>query len=197
ARSATGGLSSRPSTTSSASWRSRRADSRPRRTPTPTASRGCLSRGRRGGAEEGVPGKLLRPSEDARSVTRGELDEELRRRLFELREQRPTPLRDDKAIVSWNGLLLAALAEAGRRLDRSDFLEAAERLAEFLLGPLADDDGRLHRTYREGQAKNTGFLEDYADVANGLYELHVATGQLRWLEEANRLGRVAGELFCA
>ncbi|HXV02746.1 MAG TPA: thioredoxin domain-containing protein [Gaiellaceae bacterium] len=146
-------------------------------------------------AEEGVPEELLQPFEDGRSVIRGELDEELRRRLFELREQRPKPLRDDKAIASWNGLLLAALAEAGRRLDRSDYLEAAERLAEFLLGPLSDHDGRLHRTYREGQAKNTGFLEDYADVANGLYELHVATGRLRWLEEANRLARLAVELF--
>jgi uncharacterized protein len=146
-------------------------------------------------AEEGVPEELLQPFEDGRSVIRGELDEELRSRLFELREQRPKPLRDDKAIASWNGLLLAALAEAGRRLDRSDYLEAAERLAEFLLGPLSDDDGRLHRTYREGQAKNTGFLEDYADVANGLYELHVATGRLRWLEKANRLARLAVELF--
>ena len=146
-------------------------------------------------AEEGVPAELLEPFEDGRSVVRGELDEELRRRLFELRERRPKPLRDDKAIASWNGLLMAALAEAGRRLERRDYLEAAERLAEFLLGPLSDDEGRLLRTYREGQAKNTGFLEDYADVANGLYELHVATGELRWLEEANRLARLAVELF--
>jgi uncharacterized protein len=112
-----------------------------------------------------------------------------------LREQRPKPLRDDKAIASWNGLLLAALAEAGRRLDRRDWLDAATRLGEFLLGPLSDEEGRLYRTFREGRAKNTGFLEDYADVANGLYELHVATGELRWLEEANRLARLAVELF--
>jgi uncharacterized protein len=146
-------------------------------------------------AEEGAPEELLQPFEDGRSIIRGELDEELRLRLFALREQRPKPLRDDKAVASWNGLLLAALAEAGRRLERSDWLEAATRLAEFLLGPLSDDEGRLYRTYREGQAKNTGFLEDYADVANGLYELHVATGELRWLEEANRLARLAVELF--
>ncbi len=146
-------------------------------------------------AEEGVPEELLQPFEDGRSIIRGELDEELRRRLFDVREQRPKPLRDDKAVTSWNGLLLAALAEAGRRLERPDWLEAATRLAEFLLGPLSDAEGRLYRTYREGQAKNTGFLEDYADVANGLYELHVATGELRWLEEANRLARLAVELF--
>jgi uncharacterized protein YyaL (SSP411 family) len=146
-------------------------------------------------AEEGVPAELLQPFEDGRSIIRGELDEELRDRLFQIRERRPKPLRDDKAIASWNGLMLAALAEASRRLDRPDWLEAARRLAEFLLGPLSDDEGRLYRTYREGRAKNTGFLEDYADVAHGLYELHVATGELRWLEEANRLARLAVELF--
>jgi uncharacterized protein len=146
-------------------------------------------------AEEGVPEELLHPFEDGHSIIRGELDEELRRRLFELREQRPKPLRDDKAIASWNGLLLAALAEAGRRLERGDWLDAATRLGEFLLGPLSDEEGRLYRTYREGRAKNTGFLEDYADIANGLYELHVATGEVRWLEEANRLARLAVELF--
>ncbi|HXV02961.1 MAG TPA: thioredoxin domain-containing protein [Gaiellaceae bacterium] len=145
--------------------------------------------------EEGVPEELLQPFEDGRSIIRGELDEELRRRLFDIREQRSKPLRDDKAVTSWNGLLLAALAEAGRRLERRDWLEAATRLAAFLLGPLSDAEGRLYRTYREGEAKNTGFLEDYADVANGLYELHVATGELRWLEEANRLARLAVELF--
>jgi len=145
--------------------------------------------------EEGVPEELLHPFEEGRSIIRGELDDELRRRLFELRERRPKPLRDDKAIASWNGLLLAALAEAGRRLGRRDWLDAATRLAEFLLGPLSDDEGRLYRTFREGRAKNTGFLEDYADVANGLYELHVATGDVRWLEEANRLARLAVELF--
>jgi uncharacterized protein YyaL (SSP411 family) len=146
-------------------------------------------------AEEGVPEELLHSFEEGRSIIRGDLDEELRRRLFELRDQRPKPLRDDKAIASWNGLLLAALAEAGRRLERRDWLDAATRLGGFLLGPLSDDQGRLYRTFREGRAKNTGFLEDYADVANGLYELHVATGELRWLEEANRLARLAIELF--
>jgi uncharacterized protein YyaL (SSP411 family) len=146
-------------------------------------------------ADEGVPNELLHPFEDGRSIIRGRLDEELRKRLFELRELRRKPLRDDKAVASWNGLTLSALAEAGRRLERRDWLDAATRLAEFLLGPLSDDGGRLFRTYREGQAKNTGFLEDYADVAKGLYELHIATGDLRWLEESNRLARLAVELF--
>jgi uncharacterized protein YyaL (SSP411 family) len=143
---------------------------------------------------EGVRHELLQSFEDGRFIVRGELDPDERARLFELRERRPKPERDDKAIASWNGLALAALAEAGRRLERPDLLAAARELAEFLLGPLSDGE-RLHRTYRAGQAKGTGYLEDYADVANGLLELHVATGELRWLEEANRLARLAVELF--
>ena len=138
--------------------------------------------------------ELLHPFEEGRSIIRGRLSGEERRRLFEAREGRTKPARDDKAIASWNGLVLAALAEAGRRLERGDWLAAAVRLAEFLLGPLADGD-RLHRTFNAGQAKGTGYLEDYADVANGLLELHVATGELRWLVEANRLARLAVELF--
>ncbi|MGH3063213.1 MAG: thioredoxin domain-containing protein, partial [Gaiellaceae bacterium] len=138
-------------------------------------------------AEEGAPEELLEPFEDGRSIIRGKLDEDLRRRLWELREERPKPARDDKAIASWNGLALAAFAEAGRRLERDDFLDAARRIGEFLLGSLSDDEGRLLRSYRDGRAKHTGFLEDYADAAHGLLELHVATGELRWLEEANRL----------
>jgi uncharacterized protein len=145
--------------------------------------------------EDRVPPELLQPFEHGRFIVRGELDEATRQRLLELRQQRPQPLRDDKVIASWNGLALAALAEAGRRLGREDALEAATALAGFLLGPLSTADGRLHRTWRVSEAKHTGFLEDYAHVANGLYELHVATGELRWLEESRRLARLAVELF--
>ena len=146
-------------------------------------------------AEEGAPAELLQPFEHGRSILRGALDEDLRQRLFELREGRPKPQRDDKAIAAWNGLALAALAESGRRLERPELVQAGRELAEFLLGPLSDENGRLYRSWRAGRARNPGYLEDYADVANGLYELHVATGELRWLEEANRLARLAVELF--
>jgi uncharacterized protein YyaL (SSP411 family) len=144
---------------------------------------------------EGAPEELLQPFEHGRFVLRGELDEETHARLFELREQRPKPLRDDKAIASWNGMAVAALAEAGRRLGRGDFVSAAVDAAEFLLGPLSGPDGRLFRTNRAGRSKGTGYLEDYAHVANGLYELHVATGEARWLLEAHRLAALAVELF--
>ncbi len=137
---------------------------------------------------EGAPEELFEPFEHGRFVLRGELDDETRERLLAQREQRPQPMRDDKAIASWNGLLLAALAQGGR-------VEPAVALAEFLLGPLSLADGRLHRTWRGGVAKGTGYLEDYADVAYGLIELHVATGDPRWLREAHRLAHLAVDLF--
>jgi hypothetical protein len=144
---------------------------------------------------EGVPDALLHHFEHDRFIIRGALAAELRARLFEEREQRPKPARDDKAIASWNGLALAALAEGARALERADWLDAARALGESLLGPLSTPEGRLHRTWRNGVAKGTGYLEDYADVANGLYELHLATGELRWLEESHRLARLAVDLF--
>ena len=137
---------------------------------------------------EGAPEELFQPFEHGRFVLRGELDDETRARLLEVRARRKQPLRDDKAIASWNGLMLAALAQAGR-------VEHATRLAEFLLGPVSTPEGRLHRTWRDGVAKGTGYLEDYSDVAYGLMELHVATGELRWLREAHRLVTLAVALF--
>jgi uncharacterized protein len=145
--------------------------------------------------EDDVPEDLLHPFEHGRLIIRGALDPELRAQLFEERERRRKPLRDDKAIASWNGLALAALAEAGRRLGRDDYREAARSLGEFLLGSLSTAEGRLYRSWRAGQAKHAGVLEDYADVANGLYELHIATGELRWLEESRRLAVLAVDLF--
>jgi uncharacterized protein YyaL (SSP411 family) len=137
---------------------------------------------------EGAPEELFEEFEDGRFVLRGELDDETRARLLAIRSDRPQPLRDDKAIASWNGLALAALAHGGR-------VEAGARLAEFLLGPLSTADGRLHRTWRDGVAKGTGYLEDYADVAYGLMELHAADGDPRWLVESHRLALLAVELF--
>jgi uncharacterized protein YyaL (SSP411 family) len=138
--------------------------------------------------------ELLQPFEHGRYILRGHLSREERQTLLALRQARPQPLRDDKAIAAWNGLMLAALAEAGRRLERADWLDAARDLAGFLLGGLSGG-GRLHRTWRDGVAKGTGFLEDYANVAHGLYELHVATGEPRWLHESRRLALLAVELF--
>ena len=89
-------------------------------------------------------------------------------------------------LASWNGLALAALAEGARRFERADWLDAARGVAEFLLGPLSRDDGRLSRSWREGKVSGEGFLDDYANVAHGLLELHLATGESRFLTEAHR-----------
>jgi uncharacterized protein YyaL (SSP411 family) len=86
--------------------------------------------------------ELLQPFEHGRYIIRGRLTDEERGALLAVRETRAQPLRDDKAIAAWNGLMLAALAEAGRHLERPDWLEAALELAEFLLGPLSDGEAR-------------------------------------------------------
>ncbi len=139
--------------------------------------------------EDGVPAELLQPFEHGRSIIRGELDDETRARLLEIRKRRSQPFRDDKVIASWNGLALAALAEGARRLDRPDLLAAATELG----GLLAADP--LWRTLRDGRTKHPAYLDDYANVAHGLYELHVATGDLRWLRESRRLAQHAVERF--
>ena len=139
--------------------------------------------------EDGVPAELLQPFEHGRSIIRGELDDETRARLLEIRERRPQPFRDDKVIASWNGLALAALAEGARFLASNSLLQAAVELGELLC---ADP---LWRTMRDGRAKFPAYLDDYANVAHGLYELHVATGDLRWLRESRRLALQAVELF--
>jgi uncharacterized protein YyaL (SSP411 family) len=137
---------------------------------------------------------LLQPFEHGRSILRGDVSPEDRARLLAIRAERAQPGRDDKAIASWNGLALAALAEAVRHLDRPAWLDAARRLADFLLGPLSTE-GRLHRSFRAGRASGRGYLDDYANVAHGLYELHVATGELGYLRESRRLAELATHLF--
>ncbi|HJU37553.1 MAG TPA: thioredoxin domain-containing protein [Gaiellaceae bacterium] len=140
-------------------------------------------------AEEGAPSDLLEPFERGRSILRGELDEATRARLLEIRGRRPQPALDDKVIAAWNGLALAALAEGARRLASSELLQAAIELGELLaVEP-------LWRTLRDGRPKYPAYLEDYANVAHGLYELHVATGDLRWLRESRRVALAAVERF--
>jgi uncharacterized protein YyaL (SSP411 family) len=143
----------------------------------------------------GLDPDLLQPFEHGRAVVRGRLAPSERERVLAIRAERPQPFRDDKAIASWNGLALAALAEAARRLERDDWLAAAERLGAFLLGPLRGEDGRVMRSVRDGRVSGTGFLDDHANVAHGLLELHVATGDARWLREARRIADVAVDLF--
>ena len=125
----------------------------------------------------------LQPFE-GRGIIRADLPPDAKQKLLEERQRREQPLRDDKVVTAWNGLALAAFAEAAWRLDRPDYLEVALDLARFLQEEMTGENGLLFRTYRDGAAKIEGYLEDYANVANALLELHWATGDLRWLEEA-------------
>ena len=117
-----------------------------------------------------------------------------RERLYEARELRVHPERDDKVLTAWNGLMMAAFAEAAAVLDRSDYARVAERNAAFVLDNLREN-GRLLRTYKDGRARLKGYLEDYAFLIGGLLALHEATLQVRWLSEAIEVGHAMVELF--
>ncbi|HEY0407881.1 MAG TPA: thioredoxin domain-containing protein, partial [Pyrinomonadaceae bacterium] len=106
-----------------------------------------------------------------------------RRALFDARERRVKPDRDEKVLTAWNGLMLAAFAEAAAILEREDYLNAAKNNAQFVLDNLRRE-GLLLRAYKDGQAKLNAYLEDYAFFIDGLLALYEAAGELRWLEEA-------------
>ncbi|MHB1558987.1 MAG: DUF255 domain-containing protein, partial [Isosphaeraceae bacterium] len=111
----------------------------------------------------------------------------LRARLLAVRDKRPAPMRDDKVLTAWNGLMIAAYADGYRVLRKEEYRRAAESAADFILKRLRTPDGRLLRTYRAGTAKLGAYLEDYAFLAHGLLRLHAATGDGRWLKEARGL----------
>jgi hypothetical protein len=109
-----------------------------------------------------------------------------RKKLFDHREHRIKPHRDEKVLTAWNGLMLRSFAEAANALDREEYRQIAIKNAEFLLTHLRRD-GRLLRTYRDGVSKLNGYLEDYALLADGLLAVYEATFDWHWLEEARAL----------
>ena len=114
--------------------------------------------------------------------------------LHAAREKRVHPGLDDKVLASWNGLMLAAFAEAAAVLGRADYLAAAVHNAEFLATQMVRD-GRLRRSWKDGQARITGYLEDHAMVGAGLLALYEATFDRKWLDESRRLAEEALRLF--
>jgi len=122
----------------------------------------------------------------AHRISVGELQASLnesKRTLFERRERRVKPDRDEKIITAWNGLMMASFAEAGIVLNRPDYTETARRNAQFVLSNLRQD-GMLLRTWKDGQAKFNAYLEDYAFLAEGLLTLFETTGEFRWLTKS-------------
>ena len=107
--------------------------------------------------------------------------------LYVVRAERVPPELDDKILTSWNGLMLASLAEAARVLKRDDYLSAARRSGEFLLRAMVNAGGRLYRTHKDGRSKLNAYLEDYANMIDALLELYQSTFEERWFVEARRL----------
>ena len=135
------------------------------------------------------------------AAIRGMSDEEFEKTLrrwkmilLAARNERVAPGLDDKVLTSWNGLAMRAFAEAGGALGRPDYVEKANINAKFILDSLVRD-GRLLRTYRNGEAKLNGYLEDYAFLIDGLLALHEATLDGRWLDESISLGEAMVDLF--
>jgi uncharacterized protein YyaL (SSP411 family) len=118
-----------------------------------------------------------------------------RARLLERRRGRAQPRRDDKVLAAWNGLMLAAFAEASRALGSASYGETATSAAAFLLEALRDDHGRLRRSWKDGRAAHNGVLEDYTNLAEGLLALYEATFEERWFVAARELMDVVLQHF--
>jgi uncharacterized protein YyaL (SSP411 family) len=118
-----------------------------------------------------------------------------RARLFETRQKRPQPGRDDKVLTAWNGLMIGAFADAAAAFGEPRLAEVAARAADLLLTRLRDDDGRLRRSWKDSRARHAGVLEDYADLADGLLALYEATFDERWFEAATGLMGVVLDHF--
>ncbi len=129
------------------------------------------------------------------------LDELLKQRaqinqqLKVVRDARKQPRLDDKTLTSWNGLMIAAMARAGRQLKEDRYTAAARKAADYILASMRTEDGGLFRTMRKGQVKINGFLEDYAFFVHGLLELHETTGDAKYLKAAQDLTEHASKHF--
>ncbi len=119
-----------------------------------------------------------------------------RKKMFERREHRARPLRDDKILASWNGLMIGAFARASRILNNNRYAVAASNAASFLLSKMYDAEKKiLRRRYRDGEVKNDAHLDDYSFLISGLTDLYQATFDLRWLIWAEELMGVTITLF--
>lgn len=120
---------------------------------------------------------------------------ECRQTLFEIRSQRVWPGRDDKVLTSWNGLMIAAMAKAARILDEPGYATAANEAADFILETLRENDGRLLHTFKDGQARLNGYLDDYSCMIEALVELYQTTFESQRLADAISLATRMIEQF--
>jgi len=110
-----------------------------------------------------------------------------REHLFAIREYRVHPLKDDKILTDWNGLMISALAVAGRNLNNSQYIQMAEKAMNFILNEMRYSNGGLKKRYRNGESGLTAVLDDYAFTIWGLIELYQSTHKIEYLEEAIKL----------
>jgi uncharacterized protein YyaL (SSP411 family)/aryl-alcohol dehydrogenase-like predicted oxidoreductase len=147
-----------------------------------------------------IPNRMRPLVEIAREVNASvdDLQETMRRGralLYEARKQRVPPALDDKIITAWNGMMISAMAEAGRVFGRTEYVNAARRASDFLLRVHRTTDTRLLRTSRKGRAQHAGVLEDYAFLGEGLVDLYEAGGDAQYLEAARSLAVCLLESF--
>jgi hypothetical protein len=121
--------------------------------------------------------------------------DEVRAALYEVRAKRVWPGFDDKRLCSWNALMIAALAEAGAALDRPDYVKAAAECAEFVWTRLRDSDGRLLRSWKDGEAKLNAYLEDHAYLVEALLTLYESGFDARWFDAARETAEAMIERF--
>jgi len=115
--------------------------------------------------------------------------------LFAIREKRIHPLKDDKILTSWNGLMIAALSKGYQAMGDKKYADAAKAAADFILTKLRGTDGRLLRRFRHGAVAYPGYLDDYAFLVWGLIELYEATFEVHYLEEAVVLNKAMIDIF--
>jgi uncharacterized protein len=121
--------------------------------------------------------------------------EGLRLKLYEKREKRVHPFKDDKILTDWNGLMITAFAKAAKILGDEAYAVTATKAADFVLTELRDEDGRLLKRYRQGESGLTAHIEDYAFMIRGLLDLYETTFEVRYLAEAIALQAIADEFF--
>lgn len=118
-----------------------------------------------------------------------------RKKLFDHRENRIHPFKDDKILTSWNGLMISAMALAGRTLNENKYTNAAMNATNFIFENLVRDDGRLLSRYRDGKAGILAYLEDYAFLIQGLIDLYETTHDSQYVKKALKLSEDLIQLF--
>ena len=142
---------------------------------------------------------LVRPEEDAVFASQNGLGLEVwmqkladsRKKLFDFREQRIRPATDDKRLLSWNALMIKALARAAVVFERNNWLQTAIKTYDFIQQNMCTIEGGYYRSWKDGKAKIDGFLDDYAFLAQALLQLYYATAEVRFVLEAEAILRFA------